>query len=514
MTAPTSRWSLFGLLAQQRRFIYLAVALLSAAGIWAAYTLPSAIYPELQFYRVTIVAEGSSLGARQQLFGVTRTLEEAVSIVPGVIRVQSKSIRGASEINVMFSPTTDMVDALQQVRARVAQVQPELPTGLDIVTERQVPSLFPILSYNLEGGDPATLFDIARYQVKPVLSRVPGVGRIEVLGNDMREIEVVADPARLAAQAVPTAPAPRKDDEIVSLSPFTVVSDEKGYQAFNTLAGTRINSKLEDLGSSITVITKQQMEDLALLDINDVFRYEASTEGTDNFTTFNRNRSGGVNDQIQSDPARANRVRGVTAAGQSVGGANTAWGTFTSNSNIPFDPYNISAVEISRGPNSNLFGLGQAAGTVSVVPSQANVSRRAYSADVRVDSFGGHRESFNVNTPLLPGKVGFRVAGVNESKGFERKPSSERISRGFATLLVQPFRNTTFRASAERYLNDYRRPNSITARDTTAEWKAAGSPSWDPVTMMVTYANGTKAGPFAADSTSVTLPGLGISTTQ
>ena len=176
--------------------------MLSAAGIWAAYTLPSAIYPELQFYRVTIVAEGSSLGARQQLFGVTRTLEEAVSIVPGVIRVQSKSIRGASEINVMFSPTTDMVDALQQVRARVAQVQPELPTGLDIVTERQVPSLFPILSYNLEGGDPATLFDIARYQVKPVLSRVPGVGRIEVLGNDMREIEVVADPARLAAQGM------------------------------------------------------------------------------------------------------------------------------------------------------------------------------------------------------------------------------------------------------------------------------------------------------------------------
>lgn len=205
MTAPTSRWSLFGLLAQQRRFIYLAVALLSAAGIWAAYTLPSAIYPELQFYRVTIVAEGSSLGARQQLFGVTRTLEEAVSIVPGVIRVQSKSIRGASEINVMFSPTTDMVDALQQVRARVAQVQPELPTGLDIVTERQVPSLFPILSYNLEGGDPATLFDIARYQVKPVFSRVPGVGRIEVLGNDMREIEVVADPAKLAAQGMTCA---------------------------------------------------------------------------------------------------------------------------------------------------------------------------------------------------------------------------------------------------------------------------------------------------------------------
>lgn len=182
--------------------MYLAVAILSAAGVWAAFTLPSAIYPELQFYRVTIVAEGASLGARQQMFSVTRPIEEAVSIVPGVIRVQSKSIRGGSEINVMFSPSANMVDALQQVRARVAQVQTQLPPGLEIQTERQVPSLFPILSYNLEGGDPATLYDIARYQVKPVFSRVPGVGRVDVLGNDVREIEVVADPGRLAAQVM------------------------------------------------------------------------------------------------------------------------------------------------------------------------------------------------------------------------------------------------------------------------------------------------------------------------
>src|SRR5437868_2616478 len=59
------------------------------------------------------------------------------------------------------------------------------------------PSLFPILSYNVEGGDPATLYDIARYQIKPLISRVPGVGRVDVMGSDVREIEVIADPARL-----------------------------------------------------------------------------------------------------------------------------------------------------------------------------------------------------------------------------------------------------------------------------------------------------------------------------
>lgn len=195
-----SKRSLFELLAAQRRFIYLAIAVLSGAGIWAAFRLPSAIYPELTFSRITIVAQGSSLGARQVLFAIARPIEEAVSIVPGVQRVQSRSIRGSSETNINFAPGTDMVVALQQVQARVNQVTPDLPAGLDIEVERLTPSLFPVLTYNLEGGDPATLYDLARYQIKPLISRVPGVGRVDVQGNDVREIEVVADPAKLAAQ--------------------------------------------------------------------------------------------------------------------------------------------------------------------------------------------------------------------------------------------------------------------------------------------------------------------------
>jgi CzcA family heavy metal efflux pump len=189
---------LFDVLVHQRRFIYLAVGLLSAAGVASALLLPSAIYPELTFPRIAIVAQGSSLGVRQVVFSVTRPIEEAVSVVPGVRRVRSKSIRGASEISVWFAPNTDMIYALQLVQARVNQVSGDLPRGLEIHVERLTPTLFPIVSYNLEGGDPATLFDIARYQIKPVISRVPGVGRVDVQGTDVREIEVVADPARLA----------------------------------------------------------------------------------------------------------------------------------------------------------------------------------------------------------------------------------------------------------------------------------------------------------------------------
>jgi len=190
--------SLFAIVERQRRFVYLVVAGLTLLGMWAAFRLPSAIYPELAFSRITVVVEGSALDARQIVFAVTRPIEEAIGVVPGVIRVQSRAIRGGNETNVTFAPGTDMAYALQQVQARVNRVTPRLPTGTSIEVERLTPALFPILSYNVEGGDPATLYDVAQYQIRPLFARVPGVGRVDVMGSDVHEIEVIAEPTRLA----------------------------------------------------------------------------------------------------------------------------------------------------------------------------------------------------------------------------------------------------------------------------------------------------------------------------
>ncbi len=290
------------------------------------------------------------------------------------------------------------------------------------------------------------------------------------------------------------------------LSPFTVAADaDRGYQALNTLSGTRLNSKLEDLGASITVVTKQQMQDMAVLDLNDVFLYEASTEGTGNYTQFTPNRNGGIIDGTANDPARANRIRGVGSP-ISGSGVNIAVGNFSSNNKIPMDTYNIDAVEISRGPNSNLFGLGAAAGTVNLVPSKANLVRASSSTAMRVDSEGGHRLAIDFNRPLIADKLAMRFAAVDESKGFTRKPAEEEIRRYFGAIQVRPYRQTTINASFEKYDNFYRRPNSVTPRDTTFEWKASGSPTFDPTTQMVSYAGGRTAGPFVQANENTLLP--------
>ena len=227
---------LFDLLSAQRRFVYLAVAVASAVGIRTALSLPSAIYPELLFPRITIVAEGSALDAREIVFTISRPIEEAVTSVQGVRRVTSRSIRGSSELQMYFDEHTDMQIALQQTQQRIEQARGALPPDVHVQVERLSPLVFPILSYNLEGGDPATLYDLAQYQLRPALSRVPGVGRVDVQGSAVREVEVIADPARLAAVGMSYSDVAQEIDHSLSVdavgrvtrsySQYLVVADE------------------------------------------------------------------------------------------------------------------------------------------------------------------------------------------------------------------------------------------------------------------------------------------------
>jgi outer membrane receptor protein involved in Fe transport len=292
----------------------------------------------------------------------------------------------------------------------------------------------------------------------------------------------------LLAQTLPPA-TPESEEQPIVLSPFTVTTDNKGYLAANALSGTRLNTSLDNIPSSITVITKLQLEDIAASDINDVFLYEASTEGTGNYTSILTNRDGGVRDDVQGSPSTANRIRGL-------GSANVAVGNFAANPLIPVDMYNIDAIEISRGPNSNIFGLGNPSGTVNLVPAYANLARPINTVTLRVDDRGGFRTAVDFSRPLVQDKLALRFSAVNEEKGFVRKPSREEIRRIQGSIQFRPFANTTFKASAESYRNDNQRPNALTPRESVTDWRANGSPVFNPVTRIVTFANGTTAGPF------------------
>ena len=182
------------------RAIVLGVILLTGAGIYSMTTLPSNIYPEVEFPRIVMVAHAGDLAPRMMQLAVTRPLEEAARTVLGVRRVRSKTIRGATEISVLFNPNADMPYALQLMQGKADEVKAELPSDTQLQVERMTPSLFPIFQVNVTGALPAPdIRDIAEFQLRPLISRVPGVANVEVLASDEREISVIVDPERLNA---------------------------------------------------------------------------------------------------------------------------------------------------------------------------------------------------------------------------------------------------------------------------------------------------------------------------
>jgi CzcA family heavy metal efflux pump len=222
---------------KQSRAAVLLAGVLVVGGVLAALSLPSSIYPPLEFPRIAIVAHSGTLPPQSMSLIVTRPIEQVVMAVPGVRRVRSKSIRGGAEISAQFDPSTDMVTALQMVQNRVAEITGDLPMGTQLQIERMTPAIFPVFIMSLTGSlSTPDLYDYANFVVKPEIARVPGAGTIEVQASDTREIEVILDPARLmAAQltVVDVSDALLKQNTILPVGRFA----ESGQQHLTLASG-------------------------------------------------------------------------------------------------------------------------------------------------------------------------------------------------------------------------------------------------------------------------------------
>jgi CzcA family heavy metal efflux pump len=237
------------------RTIVFAVAVITLAGIYSITTLPSGIYPEVEFPRIVAVAHSGDLSPRIMQIAVTRPLEEAAREVLGVRRVRSRTIRGATELSVLFNPDADMPYALQLMQSKADEVRPELPTGTQVRVERMTPSFFPMMEFNVTGSlPPADLRDIAMFQIRPLLSQIPGVARAEVQASEEREVSVIVDPNKLNAVKLTL------DDVAKALTATNQVTSvgrlAKDYQQYLVLATGELKS-LDDVRHAVVAFRNQ-----------------------------------------------------------------------------------------------------------------------------------------------------------------------------------------------------------------------------------------------------------------
>jgi CzcA family heavy metal efflux pump len=240
---------------ENRYAVTLLTLFLAGAGLAAMFQLPSNIYPETNFPRIMILAHSGDLDPQAMLLSVTRPLEEAAITVPGMQRVDSSTIRGAAQISVLFSSSTDMQAALQLVQGKISQVENSLPADTQVDVERVSPTVFPVLSLILNGNVPASdLNDYATYVLAPMFSRVSGVGGIEVQASDTREVSVIVNPQKMLARhlsLVDVAERLRATNEVESVGKL-----QKDYQQYLVLANSQFQN-LDDIRNTVVAVDGQ-----------------------------------------------------------------------------------------------------------------------------------------------------------------------------------------------------------------------------------------------------------------
>jgi iron complex outermembrane recepter protein len=267
---------------------------------------------------------------------------------------------------------------------------------------------------------------------------------------------------------VPATPAPAGTPESpIELSPFEVrAADDVGYQAGNTTSGSRLNSRLKDTPASVSAFTPEFLADIAATNLEEMLGHATNVEldVEDANAGFNNPQGRGAdgNDyqfRMRGSPAGASR-------------------DFVE-SGVPVDLYNVERAEVASGPNSILFGLGQAGGLVSLSGKKANLSRDRTTLKSMWGSWHYERYEADYNRVLIPKKLSLRLMGVYQNnEGWRYWDFTDQV-RMTGAVAYQPFKNTVVHISFEKGHTDNNLTMGWNASDAISAWLAAGRPVAD-----------------------------------
>lgn len=227
--------------------------------------------------------------------------------------------------------------------------------------------------------------------------------------------------------------------ERIELSPFVVQENsDQGYYASQTLAGGRLRQDIKDIGSSIQVVTKEFMDDLAVTGVEELFQYTTGTEVggiLGNFTGATDNANGDTSTgDARRNPDGATRVRGLAAPDRARNFFKT---------DIPFDSYNTDRIDINRGANSFLFGLGSPAGLTNTGLVKARF-RDTNEISTRIGSGGknpSYRGSFNLNRVLIKDTLAIHGALLTDRTQYRQRPTFKDDDRQYGAVTYRPFKH-------------------------------------------------------------------------
>ncbi len=183
-------------------FATMLMIALVTVGMFSYRRLAIDLYPDIEFPILSIVTVYPGASPETVEREVSKRIEEAINPIPGVKRVMSSSREGLSNVLVMFQLEVKINEASQDARAKVNAIRGELPRTIeDPVIQKMDIATMPVISLAVrsENLSPRDITTLADRKIKRRLERIPGVGKVELVGESKREVQVQLDPERLNA---------------------------------------------------------------------------------------------------------------------------------------------------------------------------------------------------------------------------------------------------------------------------------------------------------------------------
>ncbi|OWY67793.1 CusA/CzcA family heavy metal efflux RND transporter, partial [cyanobacterium TDX16] len=230
--------------------------------------MPLDVFPSFAPPQVEIQTETPGLAPEEVESLVTLPIESAINGTPGVSAVRSSSAAGISVVKVIFNWGTDIYQARQLVTERLQQAQGKLPDGVETPQISPISSpIGTVLQYAFT-SQTTPLMEVRRivdWQVTNRLLAVPGVSQVVAYGGDVRQYQVLVDPAKLKAFNVSL-------ESIVAATREANVNAPGGYfitpDREKLIRGIGRIESIEDLKRS--VITARQGTPVTIQDVADV----------------------------------------------------------------------------------------------------------------------------------------------------------------------------------------------------------------------------------------------------
>jgi HAE1 family hydrophobic/amphiphilic exporter-1 len=181
--------------------MFMISGVITLLGVISLTRLPVDLMPEFEQPQLNVRTSYPGVGPLEIEELITRPMEQAVSAVPGITRVESSSSEGNSQIRLNFDWGTDLSEATDEVRTRVDRMRNRLPEDADPPTIFKFDSnQLPVAQIGIEGDyDPVTLREIAQNEIAPRFERVDGVAAVTVNGGVRREIHVDLSKEKITA---------------------------------------------------------------------------------------------------------------------------------------------------------------------------------------------------------------------------------------------------------------------------------------------------------------------------